>query len=310
MLGSLESSLSLDGLLKLLTALILFSVLVALLQSDATAGAVRRAAFNILALPLLLTADLISGVEMTLASDRTKNIFSVIQNSFFRALEVVAASISLAMRHAGAICKTRSTLLAAQRMMLESLDTVCFFAGRVKHTFAISQALGSIALDASIEYIRTARAGRSLSTDALYICIFILRSVIGLTSLLWTSSKLLGSFLNVTAVLIHRRLKTSPNYISFLSFLILNWGFLKAVAHKMHMPYDEVSKKLAQNVQSALEFVFGDGLAIERNSIDLTTQCPASGSSLLSASGPSAVCQSPWKGRLRTRTSSGRDAKL
>lgn len=282
----------------------------ALLQSDATVGAVRRAAFNVIALPLLLTADLISGVEMTLASDRMKNISSVIQNSVFRAPEVVATSIGLAMRHVIAIFKTRSTLLAGQKMILESLDTSPFFAGRVKRTFAISRALGSIALDASIEYIRTARAGRSLAADALYICNFILRSVIMLASLLWTTSKLLGSSLNEIAVLIHRHLKTSPNYISFLSFLTLVWGFPKAVAHKMYMSYNDVSKKLAQDFQSALEFIFGDGLAIERNSVDSATQFPASGSSLLSASGSGGVYQSPWKGRLRTRTSSGENAKL
>lgn len=298
MMKSLEAPLSLDALLKLLMALILLSVLVALLQSDSTVGVISRAVNNFAILPLLLIADLGSGLEMILTSGRTKFIFSIIQET---ALGIVGR-ISKTIQYANVSVRTHKVLSAVYRSPPQFVDAARLIAGRIERVFVIVQALLFIACDAAIDYIRDVRTGRSISDDVLSICNFALRSSICVLTLLYIVSRSLGNLMHTLMIKLNTHFKKSAAYNSFLNFLL---SISDVVSNKLHSFWTSVCNGLAQKFEVSLDFVFGDGQAMRSVSPDLTNQSP---SRMLSASrdvGPvsNSNYQSPWKGRLRARTS-------
>ncbi|KAH0268193.1 hypothetical protein KCU91_g9562, partial [Aureobasidium melanogenum] len=294
MLGSLEPPFSLDGFLKLLMTLILLSFLVALLQSDSTVAAVRRAVNNFAAIPLLLIVDLISGVEMTLTSGRARCIFATI----WKAIIGVAKFVRKTIEHAKFSVRTHKALLAVYRIAVQYADAAQLLAGRIKRLFVIFQALFSIVYEAGANYIRVLRAGRSMSDNALFICNFISHSSIYMISLLYVVSKSLGNLISAITIKIHKHLRRSAVYASFANLVL---GIPDMVSHKLHSFWMNVCTGLNQKLTTALEPIFGDGQAIESLSLGSSTHLSSSSRDVTPAS--NSIYQSPWKGRLRTRTS-------
>ncbi|KAG9520578.1 hypothetical protein KCV07_g4238, partial [Aureobasidium melanogenum] len=290
MLGSLEPFLSLGGLLELLMALILLSVLVALLQSDATVEAVRRAVNNIAALPLLLIVDLLSGIEMVLTSGCAQSIFGIIQEIIFGIVGYLRKTIE----NANVCARTHKVFLTVYRTTLEYVDAARLLAGRIKRLFAIAQALLSIVCEAGTNYIRAVRTGRSISEDVLFICNFIIHASIRIISLLYVVSR--GLYNLMSAIMIN--IKKSAVYDSFTNLLLSIPG---GVSHKLHSFWTNICTGLNQKLTAALELIFGDGQAIESLSLGSSTHMSSSSRDVTPAS--NSIYQSPWKGRLRARTS-------
>ncbi|KAI4749548.1 hypothetical protein E4T50_00074 [Aureobasidium sp. EXF-12298] len=262
MLESLEPPLSLDGILKLLIALILLSFFVALLQSDSTVAAVRRAVNNFAALPLLLIVDLISGVEMILTSGHARSIFTAIWKTSVGVTDLLRKTIE----DANFSVRIHRALLTAYRIAVQYADAAQHLAGRITRLFTIVQALLSIVYEAGTNYIRVLRAGRSISDDALFICNLVLHSSIYVISLLYVVSKSLGNLMSAITIKTHKHLRRSAVYASFAN-LVLS---IPAI----------VTESLS----------LGSSTHMSSSSRDVT---PASKS----------IYQSPWKGRLRARTS-------
>ncbi|KAG9847639.1 hypothetical protein KCU98_g3829, partial [Aureobasidium melanogenum] len=294
MLESLGPPVSLDGLLKLLIALILLSVLVALLQSEYTVGAVRRAVNNSAALPFLLIVDLISGVEMILTSGHARSIFTII----WKASVGVTGLVRKIIEHANLSVRTHKALLTAYRIAVQYADAAQLLAGRIKRLFAIVQALLSIVYEAGTNYICVYRAGRSISDDALFFCNFILHSSIYTISLLYVVSKSLGNLISTITIKIHKHLRRSAVYASFAD-LVLSIPVI--VSRKLLLFWTNICTGLNQKLTAALEPIFGDGQAIETLSLGSSTHMSSSSRDVTPAL--NSIYQSPWKGRLRVRTS-------
>ncbi|KAG9658885.1 hypothetical protein KCU95_g9576, partial [Aureobasidium melanogenum] len=289
MLESLGPPVSLDGLLKLLIALILLSVLVTLLQSEYTVGAVRRAVNNSAALPLLLIVDLISGVEMILTSGHARSIFTII----WKASVGVTGLVRKIIEHANLSVRTHKALLTAYRIAVQYADAAQLLAGRIN-----VQALLSIVYEAGTNYICVYRAGRSISDDALFFCNFILHSSIYTISLLYVVSKSLGNLISTITIKIHKHLRRSAVYASFADLVL---SIPAIVSRKLLLFWTNICTGLNQKLTAALEPIFGDGQAIETLSLGSSTHMSSSSRDVTHAL--NSIYQSPWKGRLRVRTS-------
>ncbi|KAH0371862.1 hypothetical protein KCU65_g1572, partial [Aureobasidium melanogenum] len=293
MLESLDPPLSLDGLLKLLITLTLLSVLVALLQSDATVGAVRRAVNNIIALPLLLMVDLLSGVEMVLTSGRAQSIFANIQNTICD----IVGYLRKTTKDANVSTRTHKVFLTVYRITLQYADATQLLAGRIKRAFTIVQALLTIACEAAIRYIHVLRAGRSISDDVLSICNFILHGSICLCSLLYVATKNLGNLISVIMIKIHKHFRRFIVYASFADFVL---NIPAIVSHKLRSFWAKICTGLNQRLTAVLELIFGDEQTLHDSSLDSPTRISSASKNDIPASGTN--YQSPWKGRLRART--------
>ncbi|KAG9760418.1 hypothetical protein KCU73_g2902, partial [Aureobasidium melanogenum] len=294
MLRSLEPFPSLGGLLELLMALILLSVLIALLQSDATVGAVRRAVNNIAALPLLLIVDLLSSIEMVLTSGRAQSVFAIIQETIFGIVGYLRKTIE----NANVCARTHKVFLTVYQTTLEYVDAAQLLAGRIKRLFAIAQALLSIVCEAGTNYMGAVRTGGSISEDVLSICNFIFHASIRIISLLYVVSRSLYNLMSAIMINIQRNLKKSAVYDSFTNLLLSIPG---GVSHKLHSFWTNICTGLNQKLTAALELIFGDGHAIESLSLGSSTHMLSSSRDVTPAS--NSIYQSPWKGRLRARTS-------
>ncbi|KAH0348459.1 hypothetical protein KCU81_g3267, partial [Aureobasidium melanogenum] len=294
MLESFDLSLSLDGLLKLLAVFILLSVLVALLQSDATVGAVRRAVKNCAALPLLLIADLISGVETVLASGHARSIFAIVQNTIFG----IAGYSRKIIKDANISARTRDIFLTVYRTTVQYVDAAQLLTGRIKRLFAIAQALLTIACEAVIDYIRVLRTGRSISDDVLSMYNVMLCTSIRIISLLYVVSKGLGNLVSTIAIWIHTRLRKSDVYASSADLLL---SMPAIVSHKLDSFWSNIRGGLNQKLTAVLELIFSDGYTMESSFLDSSAGMSSLSTDVAPASNSDS--QSPWKGRLRTRPS-------
>ncbi|KAG9678651.1 hypothetical protein KCU99_g956, partial [Aureobasidium melanogenum] len=294
MLESLEPPLSLDGLLKLLIALILLSFFVALLQSDSTVAAVRRAVNNFAALPLLLIVDLISGVEMILTSGHARSIFTAIWKTSVGVTELLRKTIE----DANFSVRIHRALLTAYRIAVQYADAAQHLAGRITRLFTIVQALLSIVYEAGTNYIRVLRAGRSISDDALFICNSILHSSIYMISLLYVVSKSLGNLMSAITIKTHKHLRRSAVYASFADLVL---SVPAIVSRKLLSFWANICTGLNQKLTATLELTFGDGQVTESLSLGSSTHMSSSSRDVTPAS--KSIYQSPWKGRLRARTS-------
>ncbi|KAG9603327.1 hypothetical protein KCU77_g3196, partial [Aureobasidium melanogenum] len=294
MLESLGPPLSLDGLLKFLMALILLSFLVALLQSDSAVGAVRRAVNNFAALPLLLIVDLISGVEMILTSGHARIIFTAIWKTSVAVTELLRKTIE----DANFSVRLHKALLTAYRIAVQYADAAQRLAGRITRLFAIVQALLSNVYEAGTDYIRVIRAGTSISDDALFIRNFILHSSIYMISLLYVVSKSPSNLMSGITIKIHKHLRRSAVYTSFADLVL---SIPAIVSRKLLSFWTNICTGLNQKLTAALELIFGDGQAIESLSLGSSTHMSSSSRDVTPAS--NSIYQSPWKGRLRARTS-------
>ncbi|KAG9699250.1 hypothetical protein KCU95_g1957, partial [Aureobasidium melanogenum] len=294
MLESFDLTLSLDGLLKLLAVFILLSVLVALLQSDATVGAVRRAVKNCAALPLLLIADLVSGVETVLASRCARSVFAIIQNTIFS----IAGYSRETIKDANVSAKTRDIFLTVHHTTSQYVDAAQLLTGRIKRLFAIAQALLTIACEAVIDCIRVLRTGRSISDDVLPFCNFIAHASIRIISLLYVVSKGLGTLMSTIVIWIHTRLRKSDVYASSADLLLS----MPAIAsHVLHSFCTSICSSLNHKLTAVLELIFGDGCTMESPTFDSSARMSSASKNVVPVS--DANYQSPWKGRLRARAS-------